>query len=182
MRKLCAKWGPCVLTIEQKQCREDISIECLTKFYNTKAEFLRRFLTMDRAWVHHFIPETKKNLNNGLKRENRLLRRRKPFHLQATSWRRFFGMRLRQFLLKGYLSTASIMRTYCNLLAKISSKNGCIWLRRRWYFIRANAPAHKLKFKLLHYAPYSPDLTRSHYFLFPHLKKMAQWSKIQLLF
>ncbi|KYN42498.1 Histone-lysine N-methyltransferase SETMAR [Trachymyrmex septentrionalis] len=29
MRKLCARWVPRLLTIEQKQRREDVSIECL---------------------------------------------------------------------------------------------------------------------------------------------------------
>ncbi|KAK2578747.1 hypothetical protein KPH14_012273 [Odynerus spinipes] len=28
-------------------------------FHSNKAEFLRRFITMDETWVHHFTPETK---------------------------------------------------------------------------------------------------------------------------
>ncbi|EFN83833.1 hypothetical protein EAI_02646, partial [Harpegnathos saltator] len=28
-------------------------------FRSNKAEFLRRFITMDETWVHHFAPETK---------------------------------------------------------------------------------------------------------------------------
>jgi len=28
-------------------------------FRSNKAEFLRRFITMDETWVHHFTPETK---------------------------------------------------------------------------------------------------------------------------
>ncbi|EFN83711.1 Histone-lysine N-methyltransferase SETMAR, partial [Harpegnathos saltator] len=56
MRKLCAIWMP---RLEQKQRREDISIECLAKFRSNKAEFLRRFITMDETWVHYFTPEMK---------------------------------------------------------------------------------------------------------------------------
>ncbi|MCP6484556.1 hypothetical protein NL492_27505, partial [Klebsiella pneumoniae] len=59
MRKLCARWVPRLLTLEQKQCHEDVSIECLAKFHSNKAEFLRRFITMDETWVHHFTLETK---------------------------------------------------------------------------------------------------------------------------
>ncbi|CAK9820465.1 Histone-lysine N-methyltransferase SETMAR [Anthophora plagiata] len=59
MRKLCAIWVPRLLTMEQKQRREDVSTECLVKFHSNKAEFLRRFIIMDETWVHHFTPETK---------------------------------------------------------------------------------------------------------------------------
>ncbi|EFN77796.1 hypothetical protein EAI_17364, partial [Harpegnathos saltator] len=51
MRKLCARWVP---RLGQKQRREDVSIECFAKFRSNKAEFLRRFITMDETWVHHF--------------------------------------------------------------------------------------------------------------------------------
>ena len=62
MRKLCARWVPRLLTLEQKQCRDDVSIECLAKFHSKKPEFLSRFITMDDTWVHHFTPETKEQL------------------------------------------------------------------------------------------------------------------------
>ncbi|GFV66394.1 mariner transposase [Trichonephila clavipes] len=45
MRKLCARWVPCLLPLEQKQCCEDVSFECLAKLHNNKAEFLYRFIT-----------------------------------------------------------------------------------------------------------------------------------------
>ena len=59
MRKLCSRWVPRFLTMEQKQRREDVSVKCLAMFYSNKADFLCRFITMDETWVHHFTPETK---------------------------------------------------------------------------------------------------------------------------
>ncbi|XP_023214135.1 endothelin-converting enzyme 2-like [Centruroides sculpturatus] len=60
MKKLCARWVPRLLTMGQKQRRENVSIESLAMFRSNKAEFLRRFfITMDETWVHHFTPETK---------------------------------------------------------------------------------------------------------------------------
>ncbi|GFY17876.1 mariner transposase [Trichonephila clavipes] len=59
MRKMCARWVPSLLTLEQKQCRKNVSIECLAKFHSNKAELLRRFVTVGETWVHHFMPETK---------------------------------------------------------------------------------------------------------------------------
>ena len=59
MRKLCARWMPGLLTIEQKHRCEDVSIECLAIFHSNEADFLRRFITMDETWVHHFTAEMK---------------------------------------------------------------------------------------------------------------------------
>lgn len=59
MRKPCTRWVPRLPTMEQKQHHEDVSIERLAMFHSNKAEFLRRFITMDETWVHLFTPETK---------------------------------------------------------------------------------------------------------------------------
>ncbi|XP_055307605.1 histone-lysine N-methyltransferase SETMAR-like, partial [Sitodiplosis mosellana] len=58
MRKLCSKWVPRLLTPEQKQNRVDDSESCLTIFKRNPNEFLRRYVTMDETWVHHFTPES----------------------------------------------------------------------------------------------------------------------------
>ena len=60
MRKLCTRWVPRLLTMEQKQRREDVSLECLAMFHSNKADFLRRLINMDETWGHHFTRETKK--------------------------------------------------------------------------------------------------------------------------
>ena len=39
MRKLCARWVPRFLTMEQIQRLEDVSIECLAMFYSNKTVF-----------------------------------------------------------------------------------------------------------------------------------------------
>ncbi|XP_023212521.1 uncharacterized protein LOC111615326 [Centruroides sculpturatus] len=60
MRKLCARWVPRLLTMEQKQRPKNVSIEFLVMFRSNETEFLRRFITtMDETWVHHFTSETK---------------------------------------------------------------------------------------------------------------------------
>ena len=46
MRKLCTRWVPRLLTMEQKQRREDVSIECLAMFHSYNANSLRRFTTI----------------------------------------------------------------------------------------------------------------------------------------
>ena len=39
MRKLCGRWAPRLLTMERKQRRENVSIECLAMFHSNKADF-----------------------------------------------------------------------------------------------------------------------------------------------
>lgn len=41
MRKLCSRWVPRILTLEQKRVRVTTSKECLAKFKSNPADFLR---------------------------------------------------------------------------------------------------------------------------------------------
>jgi histone-lysine N-methyltransferase SETMAR len=59
MKKLCARWVPCLLTDDQKHTHMKISEQCLEHFNNNKTDFVRRFITMDETWIHHYTPETK---------------------------------------------------------------------------------------------------------------------------
>lgn len=58
MRKLFSKWVPRILTPEQKQQRIEDSKSCLSMFQRNNSEFLRRYITMDETWIHHFTPES----------------------------------------------------------------------------------------------------------------------------
>ncbi|KAF7273752.1 hypothetical protein GWI33_013570 [Rhynchophorus ferrugineus] len=57
MRNIYAKWVPRELTFNQKQRRVDDSEQCLKMIKSNKPEFLRRHVTMDEAWFHHFTPK-----------------------------------------------------------------------------------------------------------------------------
>ncbi|KAL7724275.1 hypothetical protein ACLKA6_013699 [Drosophila palustris] len=58
MRKLCAKWVPRELTVDQKQQRVNDSEQCLKLFNRQRSEFFRRYVTMDETWLHCFTPES----------------------------------------------------------------------------------------------------------------------------
>jgi hypothetical protein len=58
MRKLCSKWVPRLLTVEQKQQCVDGSKQCLAMFKRNKPEFLSRYVTMDEIWIHNFTSES----------------------------------------------------------------------------------------------------------------------------
>jgi histone-lysine N-methyltransferase SETMAR len=59
MKQLCARWVPRLLTADQKHTRMKISEQCLERFNKNKTDFLRRFITVDEIWIHHYTPESK---------------------------------------------------------------------------------------------------------------------------
>ncbi|CAG9782497.1 unnamed protein product [Diatraea saccharalis] len=59
MKKLYAWWVPRLLTVDQKRVRMQISQKFLDLFKRNTTDFLRRFVTTDETWVHHYIPESK---------------------------------------------------------------------------------------------------------------------------
>ena len=61
MRKLLSKWVPRLLTLDQKRQRVVDSERCLELFRLNKPNFLRRCVTMDETWIHHYTPESKRS-------------------------------------------------------------------------------------------------------------------------
>jgi histone-lysine N-methyltransferase SETMAR len=59
MKKLCARWVPHLLTVDQKRTRMKISEQCLDRFNKNKTDSVRQFITMDEIWIHHYTPESK---------------------------------------------------------------------------------------------------------------------------
>jgi hypothetical protein len=57
MQKLCAKWLPRLLTIDQNQ-RVDDSEQCLAIFNRNKDEFFRRYIKMDVICLLHNTSES----------------------------------------------------------------------------------------------------------------------------
>jgi len=57
--KVCARWVPRMLTPEKKQVRLATSRDDLSLYNADPAKFLRRYVTMDENWAHHFDPEIK---------------------------------------------------------------------------------------------------------------------------
>lgn len=60
MKKLNARWVPRLLTPDQKERRVIDSEHCLAVYNRDPNEFLRRFITMDETWIHHYTPESNK--------------------------------------------------------------------------------------------------------------------------
>ena len=61
IRKLFSKWVPLLLTPDQKQQRVEDSERCLELFKRGKKDFQHRYVTIDKTWIHHYTPETKRS-------------------------------------------------------------------------------------------------------------------------
>ncbi|GFW51568.1 putative DD34D transposase [Trichonephila clavipes] len=93
MRKLCSKWVPCELTINQKQQRIDDSKQCLELFNRNKSELLRRYVTVDQTWLQHFTPESyRQSQPSGLHVMNRLQSVERCKSRLARLWHQYSGI------------------------------------------------------------------------------------------
>jgi len=59
-REVCARWVPRMLSDEMKAERVCISQELLTHFEKEGEDFLKKIITGDETWVHHYDPENKR--------------------------------------------------------------------------------------------------------------------------
>jgi len=59
MKKLCAKFVPKNLTIEQKDNRKDVCLHLLERIQRDR-NFLKNVITGDETWIFEYDPETKR--------------------------------------------------------------------------------------------------------------------------
>jgi len=148
--------------------------------------FLKRVVTCDETWVHHYDPETKQ--------ESAIWKHRNSPRVEKAKVSRSAGkvMHLIFFDHQGVIYDHRVPKGqtitgeyYSSVLKRQLMKK----MRKRrpelcqngWLFHHDNAPAHKSRVcleildeigcELLPHPPYSPDLAPCDFFLFPELKK-----------
>ncbi|GFW13850.1 histone-lysine N-methyltransferase SETMAR [Trichonephila clavipes] len=60
LRKVCAAWVPKQLTDQQKELRMGLELQQLFR-YQEDHSFMKRIVTGDETWCHHYEPETKRD-------------------------------------------------------------------------------------------------------------------------
>ena len=188
MRKFSTKWIPKCLKGDQKLQQCQTSEQLLVFCRRDPNYFLSRFVTMDKTWLCHYDPETKKKSMESRHSGSRLL---KKFRVQksvgkflASIFWHQDGILLIDYLPKGQTINAEY---YLSLLVQLKDilREKC-----RGKFIKGvlffhdNAPAHRalatqkklayLGFHCLDYPSYCPDLVPSDYYLFPGLNKQLK--------
>lgn len=185
LSKVCARWVPRLLTPEQKRVRHQISQQCLDLFSKNPKDFMRRFITTDETWVHHYTPELKEQSKQWKHRDSPPPKKAKTTasagKIMASVFWDAKGIIMIDYLPKGKTITGEY---YANLLDQLKqniAKKRPGLDKKKIIFHHDNAPAHSsrivaskikdLHFELIPHAPYSPDLAPSDYHLFPNLKK-----------
>lgn len=185
LHKVSARWVPRLLTPLQKHDRMDVSQQCLELFRANKDEFLRRFITTDETWVHHYTPETKEQSKQWVEKGEPAPKKAKTV-LSAGKVMATVFWDVRGVIFIDYLPPGRTMNGeyYAGLLERLSDeiKEKRKHLNRKKVLLhRDNAPIHKsaiamaktheLHYEILPHPPYSPDLAPCDYHLFPNLKK-----------
>lgn len=191
MKKLSARWVPRLLTLPQKIVRWTNSEELLAIYQRNPIEFLRRFITVDETWIHHYIPECKEQSKQWIEAGKSGPKKAKTVKsagkVMATVFWDARGIIFIDYLEKGKTINSEY---YCALLDRLSEE---IKIKRphlakkKVLFHQDNAPSHtafltqqklaELRFEIAPHPPYSPDLAPSDYFLFPNLKKFLAGKK-----
>jgi [histone H3]-lysine36 N-dimethyltransferase SETMAR len=191
MRKLCSKWVPRELTIDQKQQRIDDSEQCLELFNCNKPEFLRRYVTMDETWLHHFTPESNRQSAEWTARDEVTPKRGKTQKsagkVMASVFWDAHGIIFIDYLKKGKTINSDYYVALLERLKDEIAEKRPHLKKKKVLFHQDNAPCHKsmktmaklheLGFELLLHPPYSPDLAPSDFFLFSDLKRMLAGQK-----
>lgn len=188
MKKLFSKWVPRLLTLEQKQQRIDDSERCLKLFTRDKKDFLRRYITTDETWIHHYTPESKRASaewrGEGKSRPKRPKTQQSAGKIMASVFWDTHGILLIDFLPKGQTINSDYYIALLDRLDDAIKQKRPHMAKKKPLFHQDNAPIHKamktmvkfndLQFELLPHPPYSPDLAPSDFYLFADLKKMLQ--------
>jgi len=178
MRKLCSKWLPRELTIDQKQQRIDDSKECLEMFKHNKSEFFRRYVTLDEIWLHRSTPESNRQSAEWTARDEpspKCAKAQKSAGKVLTSvfWDTH-GIIFIEYLEKGKTINSDYYITLLECLKDEILKKRPHFKKKKVLFHQDNTPSHKsmnmmaklqeLRFELYPHPPYSPDLAPSDFF------------------
>lgn len=185
MRKLSARWVPRLLTIDQKRNRVTTSVECLEMLRRNPDDFLRRYITVDETWIHHYTPESKIQSRQWVEAGSSAPTKAKVVasagKVMATVFWDAHGIIFIDYLQKGKTITGLYYSALLDRLDNEIKEKRPHLKKKKVLFHQDNAPAHKslvvmaklheLRYELLPHAPYSPDLAPCDFYLFPNLKK-----------
>lgn len=185
MQKLCARWVPRELTIDQKRNRVVLSEQNLAYFKKDPKEFMRRFITMDETWIHHYTPESREGPKQWCEKEKGAPKRPKTQQSAGKVMASVFwdsqGIIMIDYLEKGRTITGAYYASLLDRLNKEIKTKRKHLVKKKILYHHDNAPAHssliaqaklfELGYELLPHPPYSPDQAPSDYYLFPNLKR-----------
>lgn len=131
MKKLNVKWVPHFLDIHQKEQRVVASKECLAMFNRNSKEFLRRYITMDETWIHHYTPESNRSsaewVEKGGKRKKRVKTSQWAGKVMASVFWDAHGILMIDYLEKGKTINKEYYMALLDRLNDVIKKIDHIW-------------------------------------------------------
>lgn len=184
MSKVCARWVPKMLSTLQKSDRVETSRQNLALYNENSEDFLRRLVTGDETWLHHYDPESKQESMQWRHRDSPppVKYRSVPSakKVMATIFWDVKGLLLIDYLPHGTTITGDYYAGLLRNLRDSIKQNRRGKLSAGVLLLHDNAPVHRARisqaafqqcgFEELPHPPYSPDLAPSDYYLFGHLK------------
>ena len=184
------QWGSCVQS-RCSVCSQSIKNNASTiqrivlqLFQRNKEEILRKYVSMDEIWIHHFTPESNRQSAEWTAADESRPNRPK----MQISAGKVLASGFWDILFIDYLEKwRTINSKYIALLARLKEEIAKIWpqmKKENALFQQDNAPCHKsiatmaklheLPFELLLHPPYSLDVALDDYWLFADLKRIFQ--------
>ena len=187
LRKICACWVPHLLTDEQKQSRVRLASQVIEKYDKCDPRRLEEIVTGDETCIYHFQLDSKAKNKVWVSSEgDRPVFGRRCKTSNPMLYAIFFGLKgpvLQILVPKGSSVTGkfyreSVLTQLVDFYQKRRPRTGVRGIK----LLHDNAPANKsatvqeyLKesgLDVLDHPPYSPDLSRCDFWLFPRLKEI----------
>ena len=192
LRKVCARWVPHLLTVEQKTQRLKYARELLKTYKGCNSRVISNLLTVDETWVHMFEPQRRAdNKQWKQKDKKRPCIAKRTISSKKMLYAIFFnssGPVVQVPCPSGHTVTGRFYKN--SVLKKVKEFYNKKRPSKGWsgvHILQDNASSHKCevvksflpseKVKVLNHPPYSPDPSPCDFFLFPWLKKMLSGNK-----
>ena len=194
LRRVSAKFVLKLLTEQQKELRKEIS-EDMLDLANHEPEFIRTIITGDETWVYGYDSETKFQSSQWKHPESP--RPKKAWqvcsNVKVTLTCFFFYSRdimHYKYAPEGQTINEEYHRQVLHRLQEaVQRKQPYMWAAKNLQFHHDNAPAHsarmihaflaKNSMSLIRQAPYSADLARCDFWLFPKPKTILKGRRFQ---
>ena len=154
---------------------------------------MRRYITMDETWIHHFIPDTSRESAEcrapGESAPKRPKTQQTAGRVMASVFWDVHGIIFIDYLEHGKIINSDY---YIDLLVRLKAeiiKKRTHLAKKKVLFHQDNVPCHKSKksmgkvvewgFELLLHPPYSPDLAPSYFHIFSDIKKILRGKRFR---
>ncbi len=182
-KKLCVRFVPHALMSEQQ---EDRGTSCCNflQMHESDSEFLNKIITGNESGCFAYDPESKRQsatwVGPCLPEAKKLRFKELCIKTMLVTFFNSRGLIYREFVPTGKTVNAKFYKDVLNrLIKRINTICSDLRASRDWFLQHDNALAHNTasvcqflvkKMLVFHPTPYSPDLARAAYFLFPKLK------------